>query len=72
MRTTITLNDTIYKALRVRAAESGESISSMVESAVQEQILEDLDDLSAVKLRQNEPVIDFDTFVKELKNDGLL
>jgi len=72
MRTTITLNDTIYKGLRIRAAESGESVSAVVEDAIKEQILEDLDDLQTVKVRENEPAIDFKLFVKELKADGLL
>ena len=72
MRTTITLNDKIYKALRIRAAESGETVSALVEDAVKELVLEDLDDLRAVKKRENESAIDFKTFVKELKADGLL
>jgi hypothetical protein len=72
MRTTITLNDRIYKALKLRAVESGESVSSMVESAVKYQILEDLEDIKTLKERENEPAIDFKTFVKELKADGLL
>lgn len=72
MRTTITLNDKIYKAVRIRAAESGNTFSGIVEDAIKEQILEDLDDLQTVKARENEPAIDFKTFVKELKADGLL
>jgi plasmid stability protein len=72
MRTTITLNDRIYRALRIRAAESGETVSAVVEDAVKEQVLEDLDDLQTVKERENEPAIDFKVFVKELKADGLL
>lgn len=72
MRTTITLNDKIYKAIRIRAAESGESVSSVIEDAIKEQVLEDLDDLQAVKERGNESALDFRTFVKELKADGLL
>lgn len=72
MRTTITLNDKIYKAIRIRAAESGESVSSVIEDAIKEQVLEDLDDLQAVKERGNESALDFRVFVKELKADGLL
>jgi plasmid stability protein len=72
MRTTITLNDKIYKALRIRAAESGETVSALVEDAVKEQVLEDLDDLQTVKKRENEPAIDFKVFVKDLKADGLI
>lgn len=72
MRTTVTLNDKIYRALKLRAAESDETISTLVEDAVKYQILEDLDDLQAVKDRENEPTMPFDEFVKELKADGLL
>jgi plasmid stability protein len=72
MRTTITLNDKIYRALKIRAAESGESVSSMVEAAVKDQVLEDLEDLQAVKDREFEPKINFKVFVKELETDGLL
>ena len=72
MRTTITLNDRIYKALKIRAVESGESLSAVIEDAIKEQILEDLDDLQSVRKRENESAIDFKIFVKELKADGLL
>jgi len=72
MRTTITFNDKIYKALKIRAAESGESVSSVIEAAVKEQVLEDLEDLQSIKERENESAIDFHLFVKELKADGLL
>lgn len=72
MRTTITLNDKIYKSIKIRAAESGESVSSLIEDAIKEQILEDLDDLQAVKERENESALNFRVFVQELKADGLL
>ncbi len=72
MRTTIILNDKVYKALRIRAAESGETVSALVEDAVKEQVLEDLGDLQSVKERENEPAIDFKVFVKELRADGLI
>lgn len=72
MRTTITLNEKIYKALRIRAAESNETVSSLIEDAVKEQVLEDLADLQTVKDRENESVIDLKAFIKELKADGLL
>ncbi len=72
MRTTISLNDKIYKALRIRAAESGESISAVIGDAIKEQVLEDLDDLRTAKERENETAIDLRTFVKELEDDGLL
>jgi hypothetical protein len=44
----------------------------MVEDAIKEQILEDLEDLQTVNRREYEPAVDFKIFVKELKADGLL
>lgn len=72
MRTTITINDNLYRALKIRAAESDETISSLVEDAIKFQVLEDLEDLQSVKERENEPTLNFEDFVKELKADGLL
>lgn len=72
MRTTITINDKLYRVLKLRAAESDETMSSIIEDAIKYQILEDLEDLQAAKDRENEPTMNFDDFVKELKADGLL
>lgn len=72
MRTTITINDKIYRALKVRAAQTNESISALVEDAVKYQLLEDLEDLEDAKRRQNEPTASFDELVKEFKAEGLL
>lgn len=72
MRTTITINDSLYKKLKFRAAETGDTVSSLVEDAVTYQLLEDLDDLQAIKNRQKEPALSFDDLVVEFKKEGLL
>lgn len=72
MRTTITLHDSIYRRLKIRAVETGESLSRLIEDAIKHQLLEDLEDIEAVQSRKNEPSTDFESFVKELKSDGLL
>jgi len=72
MRTTITLNDKLYRALKVRAAETDVSVSAIVEQAVAHQLLEDLEDIEDAKQRQHEPVDSFDSLVKEFKAEGLL
>lgn len=66
------MNDNLYRALKVRAAETNATVSSLVEEAIKYQIMEDLEDLEALKERENEPTLKFDDFVKELKADGLL
>jgi len=72
MRTTITINDTVFRALKMRAVESDASISKIVEDAVKYQILEDLEDIEDAKVRENEPCYSFDDLVSRFKAEGLL
>ena len=68
----MTINDKLYLELKRRALESGTTVSAYVEDAIKYQILEDLEDLEAVKQRANEPTYSFDELVKEFKAEGLL
>jgi hypothetical protein len=72
MRTTITFNDKLFRVLKMRAAESDESISQIVEEAVKYQVLEDLEDIEDAVKRESEPVYSFDDLVKQFKAEGLL
>ncbi len=72
MRTTITINDKLFRALKIRAAETDETVSSIVEDAIKYQLLEDMEDIETAKKRQNEPTLSFDSLVAELKAEGLL
>jgi len=72
MRTTITINDTVFRALKMRAIESDESISKLVENAVKYQLLEDLEDIEDAKSRANEPSYSFNDLVAKFKAEGLI
>ena len=72
MRSTITINDKLFRALKIRAAETDETVSSIVEDAIKYQLLEDMEDIETAKKRQNEPTLSFDSLVAELKAEGLL
>lgn len=72
MRTTITISDTLFRALKMRAIEADETVSKLVEDAVKYQILEDLEDIEDAKVRENEPSYSFDGLVSSLKDEGLL
>ena len=72
MRTTITINDKLFRVLKMRAAETDESISQLVEDAVKYQILEDFEDIEDTAKRENEPTHSFDDLVKQFKAEGLL
>ena len=52
--------------------EVSASVSDLVNAAVREALMEDADDLQAFRDREKEPVMDFETFVSELKQNGTL
>ena len=72
MRTTITINDTLFRSLKLHAAASDTSISRLVEEAIKHQLLEDFEDIDMAKQRQGEPELSFDGLVADLKAEGLL
>lgn len=58
------------EARRRRGKLSGPDSGSLVNDAVRTELAEDADDLAAFAARQHEPLITFETFVKELKRAG--
>jgi len=72
MRTTITINDKLFRALKMRAAETDKSISQLVENAVKYQVLEDFEDIEDAEKRKHESNHSFDDLVKQFKAEGLL
>jgi hypothetical protein len=71
-RATVYFEEDIHKALKVKAAEVSTSVSDLVNSAIRDSLHEDLEDLQAFRERENEPTIDFEKFLKQLKEDGKL
>ncbi len=72
MRTTITINDKLFRTLKLRAAQSDKSVSALVEDAVKYQILEDFEDIEDTQSRADEEEYSFDELVKQYKAEGLL
>jgi hypothetical protein len=71
-RTTVYFEPDIHKALRLKSAVSERSISEMVNDAVRYSLAEDAEDLAAFDERADEPTVDFEDFVKEMKRSGKL
>jgi hypothetical protein len=71
-RATVYFEPDVHKALRLRAASADRSISAMVNEAVRLALAEDAADLEALVERRDEPAIDFETFVEDLKRRGRL
>lgn len=71
-RATVYFEEDLHKALKMKSAEISTPVSDLVNDAVRYALLEDAEDLKAFKDRENEPVIDFETFVASLKKNGKL
>lgn len=72
MRTTVTINDTLFKALKQRALDTDQTVSNVIEDAVKYQVLEDLEDIEDAYQRADEINQPFAKLVGELKAEGLL
>lgn len=71
-RATIYLDPALHRALRVKAAETEQSVSALVNEAVRATLREDAEDLKAFEDRIAEPEITYEELVRELKSDGTL
>jgi len=69
-RSTIYFDSALHKALRLKSAETEQSISELVNEAVRMLLAEDAEDLADLDARKNEPTISFEDFVIELRSSG--
>ena len=71
-RVTVYVEPHLHKALRLKAAETEQSYSALVNEALRQSLAEDAEDLAAIEARAKEPSIPFEDFVKDLKRRGKL
>ncbi|MBT8400059.1 MAG: CopG family transcriptional regulator [Rhodothermia bacterium] len=71
-RATIYFDAELHRALRLKAAETDQSMSDVVNEAVRILLLEDAQDLKAARERQDERTVSFESFVADLKKHGRL
>lgn len=69
-RTTIYLDADIHHALRIKAVETENSMSELIEEAIRISLAEDSIDLAAFEERKNEPSLAFEDVLKRLKRSG--
>ncbi|MGD9969154.1 MAG: hypothetical protein AB7S65_01740 [Sulfuricurvum sp.] len=72
VRTTISLDEDILKLLKLKALETSESLSSIVNNIVIDAFREDNMDLKAFEERKNEETLSFESFLKQLEANGKL
>lgn len=71
-RATVYFEPEIHHALRVKAANTQQSISEVVNEAVRLALREDQEDLSAFEERVAEPTLSYEALLKDLKSHGKL
>lgn len=71
-RATVYFDENLHRALRLKAAETDQSVSDLVNSAVRNTLAEDADDLAAFRSRAKEPALAFEDVVRDLKRRGKL
>jgi hypothetical protein len=69
-RATIYFDPDLHRALRVKAAETDQSVSDLVNNAVKLSLAEDMEDLAAFEARRHEPNLPFEDFLKDLRQRG--
>jgi len=69
-RATVYFEPEIHRALRLKAAEVDETISDLVNDAVKASLAEDALDLEVMAVREAEPEMPFEDFVRDLKRRG--
>ena len=69
-RATVYFDPNLHKALRLKAVETSQSVSELVNRAVRRALSDDAEDLLAFDERANETLISYEELVKRLKEDG--
>jgi|GEM_PF-886228 len=70
--TTVYLNPRVARAVKIKAAVTGESVSDQVNDALTASLTRDEEDLRIVRARRKQPSRPFEEVLKDMKRDGLI
>lgn len=64
----------MYKTLKMRAVETGQSVSSLMNEALQAQLSEDMEDINGIRSRlaKKEKPLSYEAALRELRSSGKL
>jgi len=73
-KATLYLDSTMYKTLKMRAVETGQTISGLMNEALQTQLSEDLADINSIhsRLGKKEKPLSYEEALRELQSSGIL
>jgi hypothetical protein len=71
-RATVYFDSQLHRALRIKAAETDQPISKIINDVVRLSLAEDAEDLAAFEERAKEPNLSFEAVLKDLRKRGKL
>jgi hypothetical protein len=71
-RATVYFDSQLHRALRIKAAETDQPISKIINDAMRLSLAEDAEDLAAFEERAREPNLSFEAVLKDLRKRGKL
>ena len=71
-KSTLYLEDPVHQSLRLKSAETRQSMSELVNDALKASLQEDLEDIKSWRERKDEETYGYEEFVELLKKDGVL
>lgn len=71
-RTTVYFDPKLHQALKMKAAQTGQTISDILNQLLRQNLEEDQSDIDSFKDRADEGVVSYEDFLATLKADGTL
>ena len=71
-KVTLNLEDTILQALKLKASETNQSMSELVNDALKASLQEDLEDIKSWEDRKGEDTYDYEEFLELLKKEQVI
>jgi hypothetical protein len=71
-RVTVYLEPDLHKALKLKSVETSQSVSDLINVAIQKFLASDVEDIAAAGKRIKQPLISYNEMVMRLKKNGLI
>jgi len=71
-KATLYLEEPIHRALRLKAAETNQSMSELVNDALKASLQEDLEDIIDWRDRKDDETVGYEAFIEMLKQYGTI
>lgn len=69
-KATFYVEEELLRAFKIKAAQSDQSLSALVNDALRQSLREDEEDIRDFKKREHEPTVSFESVLKDLKRAG--